>query len=351
MDFKNFSLLVLAGGKNSKLGQDKRFIEVGGKKLLENILQKAQEKNFAQIFLCVEQEILPLSILSWKYDAKILVNKFKNSEPLSEIATGLSKIQTDWALAISADMPFFEFETLQEIEKFSRLRAIIPEVGGELKPLAGFYHKSLAEKFSQAIQFGETDILEAAKKVPHKFIKLSADEKNFFKINTRADLRMAQGRAANLSRKVPIISVADEEETFTEKLVENLSAEKISVAVIKSELQEFNFEIEGVKKFQDAGAKNVAVISSEGWLMFRQTERREDFLTVAEKFEGADLILIECRTPVTQPALSLLNAEDISADKKIAAIFSSEPETSDEVFQFDLRDINSAIKICKFLMN
>ena len=353
MDFKNFSLLIIAGGKNSRLGQDKRFIEVGEKNLLENILQKAQEKNFAQIFLCVEQEILPLSILSWKYEAKILVNKFKNSAPLAELTTGLAKIQTDWALAISADMPFFDFESLAEIEKFSRLRAIIPEVGGELKPLAAFYHKSLAEKFSTFLQDGETEILDAANKVTHKFIKLSADEKIFFKINTRADLRLARGRAANLSRKVPIISVAvtDAEETFTAELIKNLSAENISVGVIKSELQEFTFEVEGVTKFQDAGAKNVAVISPEGWLMFRRTERREDFLTVAEKFEGVDLILIECRTPVTQPALSLLDAEDISADKKIAAIFSSEPETSDEVFQFDLRDINSAVKVCKFLMN
>ena len=46
MDFKNFSLLIIAGGKNSQLGQDKRFIEVGEKNLLENILQKAQEKDF-----------------------------------------------------------------------------------------------------------------------------------------------------------------------------------------------------------------------------------------------------------------------------------------------------------------
>lgn len=354
MDFKNFSLLILAGGKNSTFGQDKRFIEVGGKKLLENILQKATEKNFAQIFLCVEEEILPLQILSWKYEAKILINKFKKSSPLAELSTGLSKIQTDWALAISADMPFFDFETLH-VEKFSRLRAIIPVVEKKSKPLAAFYHKSLAEKFSQAIQGDTAEILDAlnldTKKIPQKFIELSADEKIFFKIETRADLRLATGRAANLTRKIPVISVAvaEDDEPFTENLIQALSAENISVGVIKNFAEEFNFETEGLNKFQ--GAKKIAAISPQGWLMFQQTEKREDFLTVAEKFEGVDLILIESKVPVVQPALSLLDFEDIKADKKIAAIFSSSPEKSGEVLQFNSTDIKSAVNVCKFLIS
>ena len=310
------------------------------------------EKNFAQIFLCVEEEILPLQILSWKYDAKILVNRFKISSPLAEVTTGLSKIQTDWALAISADMPFFDFEVLQ-VEKFSRLRAIIPVVEKQPQPLAAFYHKSLAEKFSQSIQAGDSEILSAVKKVTNKFVEISANAKIFFKVKTRADYRLATGRAANFSRKIPVISVAvaEDESTFTENLIQALAEENISVGVIKNFAEEFNFEIESVKKFQKSGAKNVVAISPQGWLMFRQTEKREDFLTVADKFEGVDLILIESKIPVIQPALSLLDFEDIKADKKIAAIFSSSPEKSDEVLQFDSTDINSAVKVCKFLIS
>ena len=330
MDFKNFSLLIFCD--SSKI-----LLEVGGKKLPENILQQAKEKNFAQIFLCVDRETLPIQILSWKFEAKILITK--------NLSKSLAKIKTDWALAISADMPFFDFEIFQEIN-FKRLRAILPVVGGEIKTSAGFFHKSLAEKIS-----AEKNLLEEIKKIPHKFIEVAADEKIFFQVKNRADLRLAQGRAANLSRKVPVISIAVLEETdFTQKLVESLSAEKISVGIVKSEVDDFNFELEDVKKFQGAGAKNVAVVSPEGWLIFRQTERREDFLTIAEKFEGADLILIESRTPATQPALSLLQVDDIKADKKIAATFSSSPASSDEVFQFDINDIESAVKICKFLV-
>lgn len=41
MKYKNFSLLIVAGGKSSRLGTDKRFVEVGGVSLLENIISKA----------------------------------------------------------------------------------------------------------------------------------------------------------------------------------------------------------------------------------------------------------------------------------------------------------------------
>ena len=91
MDFKKISLLIIAGGKSSRLGKDKRFVEVGGIGMLEGILQKAVKENFAEIFLCVEQDILPIQILSWKYGAKILS---KGAEPLSAVANGLQKI---WA--------------------------------------------------------------------------------------------------------------------------------------------------------------------------------------------------------------------------------------------------------------
>ena len=52
----NISLLIIAGGKSSRLGTDKRFVEVGGVGLLEKILCKASAENFDDIFLCVEEE-------------------------------------------------------------------------------------------------------------------------------------------------------------------------------------------------------------------------------------------------------------------------------------------------------
>jgi len=70
VDFERISLLIIAGGKSSRLGEDKRFITIGGLTLLENILKKSAAQNFSEIFLCVERETPQLQKIVAQYNAK-----------------------------------------------------------------------------------------------------------------------------------------------------------------------------------------------------------------------------------------------------------------------------------------
>ena len=356
MEFKNLSLLVVAGGRSSRLGQDKRFVEVGGVALLENILRKAAAVDFAEKFLCVEEKLPALETLSKNFGAKLLVDKIHDAGPMAGLANGLGRIKTDWALAISTDMPFLDFEILKPLMNHSTpAQAIIPEVGGRRQMLAAFYRRELAEIFMRELANGQRKLFAAVKKIPHELIKISGAE-NFFNVNTRADLRLARGRAENLNRKTPIISIiapssGTGKTTFIEQLVKIFSAQGISVGVIKSDAHGFNLDLEGKDsyRFQTAGAKSVAVVSPRGWFMIQQTDARADFLNVAEKM-SVDLILTESRTHGTCPAISLWRGKGkVIADEKVAAIFTSAPAPSDEIFQFDLNDLPAAVKICKFL--
>ena len=357
MNFENISLLIIAGGKSSRLGRDKRFIEVGGVGLLENILRKSAALDFAEKFLCVEENLPVLKLLAEKFGAKLLIDTVKNSGPMAGLANGLGKIKTDWAFAISADMPFFDFEILKPLTKnFSAAQAIIPEVGGRRQMLAAFYKKILSEFFSQELSDGQRKIFAAIKKIPHKIAELSCEE-IFFNVNTRADLRLARGRAENLSRTTPVISIVAPtsgtgKTTFIERLIKIFSAQGIKIGVIKSDAHGFNLDVEGKDsyKFQSAGAKSVALVSPKGWFMIQQTAERENFLSVAEKMSDVDLILTESRTHGTFPAISLWRGKgEVIADEKISAIFTSEPKTSDEIYQFDIDDTAAAERICKFL--
>ena len=79
MEFKNLSLLIVAGGKSSRLGVDKRFVEVGGVAMLENILRKAAAFDFAEKFLCVEGKLPALETLSEQFGAELLLDKIRDS--------------------------------------------------------------------------------------------------------------------------------------------------------------------------------------------------------------------------------------------------------------------------------
>lgn len=345
--------MIIAGGKSSRLGQDKRFVEVGGVPMLENVLRKAIACDFAEIFLCVEENLPALNDLAKKFGASILIDQISNAGAMSGIANGLKNSKTDWAFAISADMPFFDFNVMNSTN-FSSAQAVIPFVGGKFQPLAAFYHKNLANFFLSELLNGQRKILDAIKKIPHSIAELSAEEK-FFNVNTPADLRLARGRAENLSRKIPIIAiVAPASGTgktfFIEKLIKIFSAQNISVGVIKSDAHGFNLDIDGKDsyKFQNAGAKSVAVVSPDGFFMI-QHAKSANFLEVAEKM-SADLILTESRTHETFPAISLWRERgEVISNEKIAAIFTSKPQKSDDIYQFNINDSISAEKIIKFL--
>ena len=69
-----------------------------------------------------------------------------------------------------------------------------------------------------------------------------------------------------------------------------------------------------------------------------------------KNFDDVDLMLTESRTKKFFPAISLWRGKDeVITNENIVAIFTSEPQSSDEIFQFDIDDVESAVKVCKFL--
>ena len=59
MNPNDLSLLIIAGGKSSRLGRDKRKLKLGELPLLESTLCQGRKANFSEIFLCAEAEEVP----------------------------------------------------------------------------------------------------------------------------------------------------------------------------------------------------------------------------------------------------------------------------------------------------
>ena len=47
MEFKDISLLIVAGGRSMRMGQDKRWLEIDGRGMLERLCIKAARQPFA----------------------------------------------------------------------------------------------------------------------------------------------------------------------------------------------------------------------------------------------------------------------------------------------------------------
>ena len=358
IDFKDITLLIIAGGQSSRMKQDKRFIEINDVGLLERLLIKTSKQHFAKIFLCVEDVISRIKILAVKYGAEVLIDRVPKAGPIGGLAEGLKHSATDWNLAISCDMPFFEFKAVKPLlNEISNNKVVM----FERQPLAAFYHNSMGNLFDKAIIDGQRKLQLIINQVSHKVVSHSEFQipnYQFFNVNTPADLRLARGRAANLSRHVPVISIiapssGTGKTTFIEKLIPRLVELGIKVGVVKSDTHGFNLDVEGKDsfRFQRAGAKGVAVVSPSGWFITQQTNDRTDFESIADKFEDVDLILTESRSRDIMPTISLYRgiSEPIVNDNVVSIFTNKKIEAAEDVLQYDLNDIDKALELCTFL--
>lgn len=364
MDISEMSLLLIAGGKSSRMGQDKRWLELDGASMLEGLLRKAQRQAFAGRYLCVERETPALLALAQQYGFELLADEQTGLGPMEGLRRGLAAMQTQYGLAISCDMPFFAFSAMKPLlaglDAASGLQAVLAETDGRRQPLAAIYHRDCAPHFAKALSTGERKIGAVIARLSCRLVPVPRVN-CFFNANTPADMRLIRGRIANSRREIPLVTVSAPvsntgKTTFIERLIPRLRARGIRVGVVKGDCHGYQVDVAGKDswRFAQAGADAVAVVSPAGYFIERRTEKRASLLSVAAKLEGVDLVLIESRNHGTMPKLSLWRglAEPV-IDAETAVLFASDLTVQPEegtVHCYAIDDLTQAEKIVCFLM-
>jgi len=184
---KKYSVIILAGGKSSRMGADKGLVEFNGKKMIEHILD---------VVKYLTDEIL---IVSNNPDYKnfgypVVEDIYKECGPLGGIHAGLSKSTTPWNLVIGCDMPyvtsdFLEFLILQLPQSCD---AIIPVHDEKVEPLCALFNRTSLPKMESLLLKNELKMQEVVARLNSKFVDVPM--KHFlasviFKnINSRIDL-------------------------------------------------------------------------------------------------------------------------------------------------------------------
>lgn len=363
MDISSLSLLIVAGGRSSRMGQDKRWLELDGVPMLEWLLRKAARQPFARRYLCCGAASPELEELAGRYGAVLVEDEREGCGPMEGLRCGLRAMPTEYAAAVSCDMPFFVFPVLRPLLSYlpadgeTGPLAVLSESGGRLQPLAALYHRSVAVAFEEALAAGERRLRGVIEPLPHHTVPLGRPE-CFFNVNDLAGLRLARGRMANMRRPVPLLTVSAPasgtgKTTFIERLIPLLREEGLRIGVVKGDCHGYEVDTEGKDswRFRQAGAESVAVVSPHGYFIERSTPSRASLLSVANQLEGTDLVLLETRSHGCAPKISLWRGGGgLLADEETAAWFTSAPLPDDAVAQYDLDDMETAKRLTLFLM-
>lgn len=98
------ALVILCGGKSSRMGTDKALLPFGSCSLIEYLIRKF-EPYFPKIYLSVQQRS---DYTSLNLPVTMIPDLYSNSGPLAGVFSALSLIDEEKAFFISVDTPFVE---------------------------------------------------------------------------------------------------------------------------------------------------------------------------------------------------------------------------------------------------
>lgn len=136
--------IVLAGGKSSRMGQDKALIKLGVRTLLNQICTLARECA-TQVYVVTPwiekyQDVLPLG-------CALIPEPKDNQCPLGGFITGLHYVEQDWVLLLACDLPLLTTEVVKQwcsilprVE--DKAIALLPKSSKGWEPLCGFYRSN-----------------------------------------------------------------------------------------------------------------------------------------------------------------------------------------------------------------
>lgn len=196
MQLNNISIpltgIVLAGGKSSRMGQDKALLSIGGVPLLRLVCDRA-------IALCH----LVYVVTPWQERYQHLLParcQFVNeisivgeaNAPIIGFAQGLAQAQTDWVLLLACDLPNLQVEQLQQwanqLDKVSKdAIALLPRHAKGWEPLCGFYRRECLAGLTDFISLGGRSFQRWLEQNSVQVLSVN-DPQMLFNCNTPADV-------------------------------------------------------------------------------------------------------------------------------------------------------------------
>jgi molybdopterin-guanine dinucleotide biosynthesis protein A len=183
---------ILAGGKSSRMGQDKALLEWRGKPLIQSV---------AEVLLSVCDKVRIIADRGSRFSFLNLevypdeISGKGGKGPLGGIYTALQVSDSEKIFCVGCDMPFLDKKTIQGMLDMSgEFDVVVPYSNGDFHPLHAVYSQSCREPIKKILLSGPYHITGFFDQVRVKIVDekdfsvLTADGKALANINTPADL-------------------------------------------------------------------------------------------------------------------------------------------------------------------
>ncbi len=166
---------ILAGGKSTRMGEDKGLLMLKDKTLIAYSIEVLSE--------IVDEVVIVTSNIAYKkFGLRLLPDIYPGKGPAGGIHAALHDVHGATGFILSCDMPFITKPAVSFMIAHSATAQItIPQYQGIAQPLFGVYSKSCLPKWEYLIQQGIVKLQEMI--LQFDLVKLTVDQNKLFRGN------------------------------------------------------------------------------------------------------------------------------------------------------------------------
>ncbi len=187
--------IVLAGGKNRRLGRSKALESIGGKSIIVRVVERLESLT-SHILIVTSREQLNFPVAC---KAEILVDIYPGKGPLGGLYTGLLASRSPRSAVVACDMPFLNQTLLSYMMQISAsFDLVVPRLNNMVEPLHAVYSKDCLASIEHLLKLGRLSVLELLTLVNVRYVeaeeinRFDPEHLSFFNVNTEDDLEKAR---------------------------------------------------------------------------------------------------------------------------------------------------------------
>jgi len=184
----NFSVVILAGGRSSRMGCDKAFVAMDGRQFLARQLEMVRSLGPDEVFISGRPKTDYAA-----FPSRVLLDQFPDAGPLAGIHAALTAAKNPLLMVLAVDLPAMDAPVLHHLLQAAPGKGVIPRLGGQIEPLAAIFPVAALALLTQLLEQKNFAVRDFAAACVHAGLAVYADlpydlSRHFKNVNQPGDL-------------------------------------------------------------------------------------------------------------------------------------------------------------------
>ncbi|MDO4540682.1 MAG: molybdenum cofactor guanylyltransferase [Syntrophomonadaceae bacterium] len=187
------SLVILSGGRSSRMKENKAFVKIGERRIIDIVLERMLPVFKDAMIISNEPDLYA------DLGVPVHTDIYPRLGPVAGIHTGLVRAAEEKAIIMGCDMPFITTEAIAYmVGRSGAHQSAVPKINGFLQPLSAVYAKSCIPILEDCLQHNRLKLVRIFEELEHTVItaeelsRFGKPDELFMNVNDPETLAKAQ---------------------------------------------------------------------------------------------------------------------------------------------------------------